>query len=395
MDEDDHRPLTLSEELEASGVSRRRFLAWTARITAVLALPPALAPQIAQAVTTKAKPTIVWLNFQDCTGDTESFLRSRSPSVDELILELANVDYQETIMAPSGAQAEKSLTDAVAKGGHLVVVEGSIPRGASGTYCVIGGKTAIQRLQEAAKGAAAVITVGTCAAYGGLPAAAPNPTDAVGVSDIISGVPLINLPGCPVNADNITATLVHYLTFNALPATDDKGRPLFAYGARIHDNCPRRGHFDAGEFALAYGDDGHKNGWCLYKLGCKGPSTWHNCPTRQWNDRTNWPIGVGAPCVGCSEPAFWDTMTPISARVPNLSGVGLQGNIDQIGLALVGVAAAGATVHGIAKVVTHQRHFALTPAGPGAATVQATATQPEEPAAAATTEDPTTEGEQK
>jgi hydrogenase small subunit len=116
----------------------------------------------------------------------------------------------------------------------------------------------------------------------------------------------MNLPGCPYNPVNLTAAIVHFLTFGELPAMDNLHRPLFAYGARIHDNCPRRGHFDTGEFVVAWGDEGHKKGWCLYKMGCKGPVTFHNCPAVEYNDGTNWPIKAGHGCVGCSEPGFWD-----------------------------------------------------------------------------------------
>jgi hydrogenase small subunit len=386
-------PGSLAARLIAAGVSRRSFLSWAARITAVMALPPILAPEVAQAVETAQKPTVLWLEFQDCTGDTESFLRSRSPGVGDIILDLVSVDYHETIMAPSGVQAEKSFTDAVARGGHILVIEGSVPLGADGAYCVIGGRSAKQRLEEAAKGAAAIINVGTCSAYGGLPAAAPNPTCAVATGDVVSGVPIINLPGCPANVDNITATIVHYLTFKQLPPTDDKGRPLFAYGERIHDNCPRRGHFDAGNFAVAWGDEGHRAGWCLYKLGCKGPSTWHNCPTQQWNGHTNWPIGVGSPCFGCSEPAFWDTMTPFYDRLPHVSAAGRDLTADKIGLGLVGATFVGATAHGVAKVVQQKRYFAAereesspatVPAGAAAATDDRSTTSSEAVDSAAT-----------
>ena len=354
--------------LAAAGVSRRAFLTWSARITAVLALPASMRPQIAQAVERAAaattKPTLVWLEFQDCTGDTESFLRARNPSVSQLILDLVSVDYQETIMSGAGEAAEASKAAAIKAGGHIVVVEGSVPLGADGGYCVIGGRSAEQILTEACKGAAAVINVGTCSAYGGLPAAAPNPTGAVAVSDVVGGVPMVNLPGCPANVDNITATLVHYLSFGQLPPTDEQGRPLFAYGERIHDNCPRRGHFDAGQFALAFGDEGHRKGWCLYKLGCKGPSTWHNCSTQQWNGGTSWPIQAGAPCVGCSEPGFWDTMTPIYSRLPHVTGIGQDLTAEQIGLGLVAATAVGATIHGAVKVARTRRQLSHeAPAG--------------------------------
>jgi hydrogenase small subunit len=349
---------TIGGLLAEAGVSRRSFLSWTARMSAVLALPVGSAPRVAEAVRRAQGPTLVWLEFQDCTGDTESLLRARDPGVGELVLQLLSLDYHETLMAPAGRAAERSLERATEAGGHIVLVEGSVPLGAEGGFCTIGGRSARQRLEAAVQGAAAVINVGTCSAYGGLPAARPDPTGAVAVSEIVGGIPVLNLPGCPANADTIVATIVHYLTFSALPAADALGRPLFAYGQRIHDNCPRRGHFEAGRFALAFGDEGHRAGWCLYKLGCKGPSAFHNCPVQQWNGRTSWPIGSGAPCVGCSEPGFWDTLTPVYERLPHVRGAGLDLRADTIGLGLLGATAAGVAVHGAAKVIAQKRYFA-------------------------------------
>jgi hydrogenase small subunit len=126
------------------------------------------------------------------------------------------------------------------------------------------------------------------------------------VRALVTDVPLINIPGCPLNADNLTATVVHYLTFGTLPETDHLARPLFGFGERIHDHCERRAHFDAGEFVEEWGDEGHRKGWCLYQMGCKGPATFHNCPSQRWNEGVSWPVGSGHGCIGCSEPNFWD-----------------------------------------------------------------------------------------
>jgi hydrogenase small subunit len=370
------------------GVGRRSLLTWAVRMTALLALPASSAPRIVRAVQEVRKPRLIWLEFQDCTGDTESFLRARNPGVSELVLKMLSLDYHETLMTASGDRAESCLDQVIAEGGHLVLVEGSVPLDSDGAYCVVGGKSARQRLQEAIRGAAGVINVGTCSAYGGLPAARPNPTGAVAVGDVISGPPVVNLPGCPVNADTLTATVVHYLTFGTMPATDADGRPLFAYGQRIHDTCPRRGHFEAGRFALAFGDAGHRAGWCLYKLGCKGPSTFHNCPIQKWNGGTSWPIGVGAPCTGCSQPGFWDTLTPVYERLPHATGAGMDLSADAIGLGLLGATVAGVTVHGAAKVITQKRYFkaeraeADIPAAVAAIVAEATA-RPADPTTAA------------
>jgi hydrogenase small subunit len=345
---------SLGEKLEARGITRRTFLAFSAGITATLALPSVFSERIARALEAADKPSLIWLEFQDCAGNTESFLRAHNPGVAEIILDLLSVDYHETIMAAAGHQAESVKDAIVAEGGQIVVVEGSVPTADGGIYCTIAGKTAMQHLEEAAAGAAAIVNVGTCSSFGGIPAASPNPTGARGVPDVVSGVPIINLPGCPMNVDNLVGTVAHYLTFGALPPTDGQGRPLFAYGQRIHDNCERRAHFDAGQFALEWGDEGHRKGWCLYKLGCKGPSTFHNCPSIRWNDGTSWPIGAGHGCVGCSEADFWDTMSPFYERLPKPPGFGVTTNADQIGLAIVGATAIGFGAHGVAKVIQHR-----------------------------------------
>jgi len=361
---------TLLERLEANGISRRSFLTYCASLTAMLALPASFTPQIANALSKVDKPSIIWREFQDCAGNTESFLRSRNPGVADLVLDLLSVDYHETIMAAAGQQAEAASDAAAKKGGYILVVEGSVPLKDDGVYCTIAGKTAKQHLEELSKGAAAIVNVGTCSSYGGIPAANPNPTGAVGVPSLVSNVPIVNLPGCPANADNITATFVHYLTFGSLPARDQLGRPLFAYGERIHDSCERRAHFDAGQFALAFGDEGHRKGWCLYKLGCKGPNTFNNCPAIRWNGGTSWPVGAGHGCVGCSEPEFWDAMGPLYQHLPNVSGFGVEATADQFGVALVGATALAFAAHGVVKYAQHR--ITAEPAAPPVAADQPT-----------------------
>jgi hydrogenase small subunit len=304
----------LADALARRGVSRREFLKFCAIVGGTLALPPSFVPRIARAVEAASKPTLVWLEYQDCAGCSESLLRAARPTVAEIVLDVLSVDYHETIMAASGSGSEKSLEEAIAPGGHLVAVEGSIPLADDGIYCTIGGKSALELLREATQGAAAVIAVGNCACFGGIPAAAPNPTNARGVRDVLPDTPVVNIPGCPLNVDNLTATVVYFLTFGELPATDHLGRPLFGFGERIHDHCERRGHFDAGEFVEEWGDEGHRQGWCLYKMGCKGPVTFHNCPEQRWNEGVSWPVGAGHGCIGCSEPAFWER--PIYEPVP-------------------------------------------------------------------------------
>ncbi len=297
---------TLGQILWERQVSRRDFLKFCTVMAGTLALESTFAPRIARALQSPKRVPVIWLEFQDCAGCTESFLRASRPTAAEVVLDVLSVDYHETIMAAAGHLAEEAKAATIDIGGYLLVVEGSIPTALDGIYCTIGGRTAVDILEEAAAEALAVVAVGNCAAFGGIPKAVPNPTDAMGVMDLVKDKPVLNLPGCPLNVVNLTATVVHFLTFGELPAMDSLHRPLFAHGARIHDNCERRGHFDAGEFVRAWGDEGHGKGWCLYQMGCKGPVAYHNCPTVRWNDGVSWPVGSGHGCIGCSEPGFWE-----------------------------------------------------------------------------------------
>jgi len=291
----------IEQSLFQRGISRRDFLKFCSVMAGTLALESSAVTKIAHALESPTRTPVIWLEFQDCAGCSESFLRASRPTAAEVVLDVLSVDYHETIMAAAGHLAEEAKAATIEAGGYLLVVEGSIPAAEDGIYCTIGGRTALDILEEAAAGAIAVVAVGNCATFGGLPKASPNPTGAVAVSDLVKDKPVLNLPGCPLNVVNLTATVVHFLTFGALPTMDDLGRPLFAHGARIHDNCERRGHFDAGEFVQAWGDEGHRNGWCLYQMGCKGPVTYHNCPSVRWNEGTS-----GHGCIGCSEPDFWE-----------------------------------------------------------------------------------------
>ncbi len=308
-----------------------------------LAMPRSMHKVIAKALEAPKRTPVVWLEMQDCAGCSESFLRASRPSAAEVVLDVLSVDYHETIMAAAGHLAEEAKKKTIDAGGYLLVVEGSIPTADEGVYCCIGGRTAIDLLQEAAKNAVAVVAVGSCAAFGGIPKASPNPTKAVAVTDLVTDKPVLNLPGCPYNVVNLTATVVHFLTFGSLPAMDDLHRPLFAYGALIHDNCERRGRFDRGEFVRAWGDAGHQNGWCLYQMGCKGPVTHMNCPSVRWNEGTNWPVGSGHGCIGCAEPDFWERPTYVPVKLQESTPPSYYPSVEQTKPAIT---TEGATVTG-------------------------------------------------
>jgi len=345
----------LDAYLTKRGVSRRAFLTFCGQMTAALGLASAMTPRVAAALAAQRRPTVVWLSLQECTGCTESVLRTASPTIGNLVLDVISLDFQENLMAAAGGQAEAALQDSIAKnkGDYLLVVTGSVPLNEDGIYTTIGGRTAKAILEEAAIGAKAVIAIGACAHWGNIQAARPNPTGAVGVDAIVKDKPVVNIAGCPPIADVVTATIVHYLTFGRMPALDSDGRPLFAYGARIHDQCPKRANFDAGQFVEAFDDDAARRGWCLYKVGCKGPATYSPCPIFLWNTGTSWPIGAGHPCLGCTERQFWDTMTPFYGRLPNVEGLPVERYADTIGAALAAGAVAGVAAHAIATGV-HQ-----------------------------------------
>lgn len=299
---------TLLDHLRSRGITRRSFLQYCASLAALMGLPHTSVPAMAAALGQSKRPSVLWLPFQECTGCTESLTRSGSPTLETLIFDLVSLDYQETIMAAAGTAAESAREQAMKEnfGKYLLLVDGSIPLDRDGAYSCIGGQSNIDILRESAKGAAAVIAVGTCASFGGIPKANPNPTGAVPVSEIVKDKPVVNVPGCPPIPAVITGVLAHYLTFGSLPELDPRGRPKAFYGETIHDRCYRRPFYDQGKFAKTFDDEGARNGWCLYELGCKGPTTYNACATVKWNGATSFPIQSGHGCLGCSEPDFWD-----------------------------------------------------------------------------------------
>ncbi len=296
-------PTTSPSALETK-LGRRKFLKIITAAAASIGLSSSAAVKLVEAATQGLKPSVIWLHFQECTGCTESLLRTSHPDLAELILDLISLDYHETLCAAAGHQVEKSLHDAMEanKGKYVLIVEGAIPEKDGGIYCKIAGKTAIDSLNEVAAHAGAIIALGSCASFGGIPAAGPNPTGATGAPMILKDKTVVTIPGCPANPYNLLGVVLQYVTMGTLPALDGKGRPKFAYGRVIHEDCPRRPHFDAGRFALQFGDEGHREGFCLYRLGCKGPATHANCSIQHFAEVPNaWPIGIGHPCVGCTE----------------------------------------------------------------------------------------------
>jgi len=299
---------TLAETLARQGVSRRTFLKFCATMASLMAMPPTMAAEMAEKLAKVRRQSVIWLSFQECTGCTESITRSHSPTLESLIFNAISLDYHHTLMAASGTAAEAARESAMKEnyGKYLMVVDGSVSTKDNGIYSTIAGVTNHDMLIEVAKGAAAIITVGTCAAFGGIPKANPNPTGAVPVSDIIKDKPIINVSGCPPIPVVMTGVIAQILTLGTIPELDQHGRPKVFFGDTIHDRCYRRPFYDQGKFAKSFDDEGARNGWCLYELGCKGPTTYNACATTKWDGGVSFPIESGHPCLGCSQPDFWD-----------------------------------------------------------------------------------------
>lgn len=354
---------SLQQSLGRSGISRREFVKWTAFMTATLGLPPMFMGRVARAAEAAPRLPLIWQELQSCTGNSEALLRNANPTVDDVILDLLSLEYSEVLMAAAGYQAEAVLEESMKKykGQYIAVFEGSLPLGMGGSYLTIGAKghKGTELVKEIASNARLVINAGTCAAYGGLPLAHPNPTNAVPIKEFLRSegirVPVINLPGCPVNSINVVGTILEVVLFGRVPQLDAYDRPVWAYGTRIHDKCERRGNFDAGEFVQSWSDiNGLKKGYCLYKVGCKGPFTFNNCGVVRFNQGASWPVMAGHGCVGCSEPNFWDTLTPfeepVARRVynpPLLSDA----NADTVGRWALGAAVVGIAAHAVGSLV--------------------------------------------
>jgi hydrogenase small subunit len=307
---------TIYEHLQREGITRRDFLEFCARLATTMG-PPGAPPeqawpgpvrQVARALKREPRLPAIYLDFQDCAGNGEAFTMSRARTVADMLLNRMALGYYELLSAASGSQLEEYKQEVIRRypGKYAVIVEGSIPGGAGGGYCTIGGRSATSLLEDAARSAAVVIAYGNCAAFGGLPQAKPNPTGAMSVSDVLPNATVVNVAGCPAIPEVLTGTLAHLIVFGELPALDGLKRPEAFYGHHIHKQCVRRGFFDSGQFAASFDDDGARQGYCLYELGCRGPMTHNVCATLKWGEGLSYPIQSGHPCLGCSEPGFWD-----------------------------------------------------------------------------------------
>lgn len=349
------KQLTLYEEMKARGYSRRDFMKFAATMAAFIGLESSGIAQVARAMETKVRPPVLWMHFQECTCCSESFLRSSHPIVADVLLDNISLNYTETLQAASGHGAEKSLHDTMKDhyGEYLLLIEGSIPLANPG-YCMIGGKSAEQIVNEVAEGAKAIIAWGSCASNGCVQSAKPNPTKATPIHKIVKNKPIIRVPGCPPIGEVMAGVIVHILAFDRIPELDRAGRPKAFYSRRVHDTCYRRPNYDAGLFVESWDDEGAKKGYCLYKMGCRGPVTYNACGVTKWNEGTSFPIQSGHGCIGCSEDNYWDN-GPFYQHLASFPGFGIETNADKIGMVAAGAAVAGATAHAIASNIRKKK----------------------------------------
>jgi len=343
---------TFYQAMRRQGVTRRSFLKFCSLTATSLGLGSAFVPRIAYALETKPRVPVIWLHGLECTCCTESFIRSAHPLAKDAILSLISLDYDDTIMAAAGHQAEAILDDLIKnhKGNYIVAVEGNPPLNEDGMFCFPGGEPFVEKLKRISADAKALIAWGSCASWGCVQAAKPNPTRATPVHQVILDKPVIKVPGCPPIPEVMAAVITYMVTFDKIPELDRQGRPKMFYGQRIHDKCYRRPHFDAGQFVENWDDEGARKGYCLYKMGCKGPTTYNACSTVRWNDGVSFPIQSGHGCIGCSEEGFWDKGS-FYDRVTSIPQFGVEANADKIGFAVAGTAGAAIAAHAAVSAI--------------------------------------------
>jgi hydrogenase small subunit len=340
--------LSIWEKMKEQGYSRRDFLRFCSYIGAAVGVESAGMSSLVWAMESKPRPPVVWFHFQECTCCSESFIRSSHPVISDILLDKISLDYSETLQAAAGHQAEEALHATMEnyRGKYIMTVEGSIPTRDGGVYCTIGGRTALDIVKEAAEGAAAIVAWGSCASNGCVQSASPNPTGATPIHKVLPGKTVMRVPGCPPIGEVMAGVVVHLLAFDRLPQLDGLNRPLAFYSKRVHDSCYRRPFYDAGLFVESFDDQNAKKGYCLYKVGCRGPVTYNSCGIMRWNNGVSYPIQSGHPCIGCSEDGFWDK-GPFYQHLASFPGFGIESTADRIGMVAGAVTAAGIAAHAV------------------------------------------------
>lgn len=291
-------------------ITRREFLKWAAASAAAIGLSQLDILRLEKVMADSNSPAVIWIQGASCTGCSISLLNVTDPATADVVLtQSVSMKYHPNLSAAAGKMAmDKIEYEMVNKlNNFILIVEGGVPQASNGKYCIIGEKadgtpwTMYQAVLDLSAKAKYVIAAGTCAAYGGVAAATPNPTGIVRLDSIVASSKIVNLPGCPIHPSHLVHTILDLAT-TGLPALDSDHRPTEFFSDKLHTFCPRRGSAKATKI----GDPG-----CLLNLGCKGPGTNTTCPNMQWNNKTNWCIKAGHPCIGCAQPGFPDAVSPI------------------------------------------------------------------------------------
>ena len=291
--------------------------AWIAKNLALIGVPSKLLECCVEILEYMGDMRLVWLHLQECTGCSESLLRTEEPGFDTLIFDVFKLHYHDLVLAASGHNAQ-AILESIAQTPYILLVEGSVSMGAQEEYITLGGKSGYAEAAHLIQHAQAVFAVGTCSSYGGIQSAHPNPTNSFALHEVFSQE-IMHIPGCPPSDKNIIGNLLYVYLLGELPPLDELKRPLWAYAKSVHDLCERRGAFLSGDFVESFDDPAMAQGYCLYKVGCKGPYTFNNCPKVKFNAKTSWPVQAGHGCIGCSEPNFWDNFGLIEKPISNAS----------------------------------------------------------------------------
>jgi len=288
--------------------SRRDFIKFCFTVTGMLGLAPVMVPDVIARAEERPLTPVIWMHGQGCTGCSESFMRSQTPLVTDVLREMISLEYSGFLSSASGSRLEQHRDEIMRDyaGKYLVVAEGAVPMENKSYYCNVGGIPYATLLNKTIEQAVAVLAIGTCASWGGIPAALPNPTQSVAIDQIITAKAVVKIPGCPPIPEVLTSVIIYYTLFGKLPPLDNLGRPTQFFGSKIHEACPRKPFFEADQYVEQYGDGGSKAGWCLYKLGCRGLETFNSCAKIGWWQGVSFPIESGSPCIGCSTHNFGD-----------------------------------------------------------------------------------------
>ncbi len=290
---------------------------WVTQICNLIGIPKDYAPLCEQILSYKPLTRLVWLHMAECTGCSESFLRLDKPGVESLLLEYISLEYHETIMGAVGFNAKQCLHDTL-KEEFILVIEGGVSLGENAYFLTSGADSTNGENEclEVARHAQAIFAIGTCSSFGGVQAAYPNPTQSQGISTFLRQL-IVNIPGCPPSEANMIGSLMYYILLQEIPPCDSLNRPLWSYGKNLHEMCERKAKFESGDFVESFDDERLQDGYCLYKVGCKGPYVANNCPKVKFNAKTSWPVRAGHGCIACSEPDFWDSFGKIEEPINN------------------------------------------------------------------------------